>query len=97
MKKFLFILLITFIFALTDLERAKKDPFCKLLNNNTAKILCIKLKDNHKFDQIKDLALNSPEATEEAKKIEGVISSISYVPSIAGILLTSYVINDIIG
>ena len=69
MKKFLFILLITFIFALTDLERAKKDPFCKLLNNNTAKILCIKLKDNHKFDQIKDLALNSPEAPEEAKKI----------------------------
>ena len=69
MKKFLFILLITFIFALTDLERAKKDPFCKLLNNKTAKILCIKLKDNHKFDQIKDLALNSPEAPEEAKKI----------------------------
>ena len=70
MKKFLFILLIAFIFSKkSDLDRANEDPFCKLLNNNTAKRLCIKLKDNHKFDKIKDLALNSPEAPEEAKKI----------------------------
>ena len=33
---------------------------------------------------------------EQPKKTEGVISSISYVPSVAGLLCASYVINDIL-
>jgi len=35
-------------------------------------------------------------STEESKKVEGCVSSISFVPSVAGLLCASYVINDII-
>jgi len=69
-------------FSICDIRKTSYDPIAKLLR---------------KF--VIDNKINSKvmvaSSTEPPKKIEG-ISSISYVPSVVGIYLTSYVINDII-
>ena len=70
-------------FYITDIRKTSYDPIAKILRKF---VIDNKIKD-------KVIVVSS---TEQPKKIEGKISSISYVPSIAGILLTSYVINDII-
>lgn len=70
-------------FSITDIRKTSYDPIAKILRKF---VIDNKIKD-------KVMVVSS---TEQPKKIEGKISSISYVPSIAGILLTSYVINDII-
>lgn len=70
-------------FSILDIRKTSYDPIAKILRKY---VLDNKIKD-------KVMVVSS---TEQPKKIEGKISSISYVPSVAGILLTSYVINDII-
>ena len=70
-------------FSITDIRKTSYDPIAKILRKFVI--------DNNIKDKVMVVS-----STEEVKKIEGVVSSISYVPSIAGILLTSYVINDII-
>ena len=70
-------------FSITDIRKTSYDPIAKILRKYV-----IDNKINNKVMVVS--------STEKPKKIEGTISSISYVPSVAGILLTSYVINDII-
>lgn len=68
---------------ITDIRKTSYDPIAKILRKY--------VQDNKIKDKVMVVS-----STEMPKKIKGSISSISYVPSIAGILLTSYVINDII-
>lgn len=71
------------LLKITDIKKTSYDPLAKKLRKF--------VKDNNIKNKVMVVS-----STEEAKKIEGVISSISYVPSVAGLLCTSYVINDII-
>ena len=66
-----------------DIRKTSYDPIAKILRKYV-----VDNKINSKVTVVS--------STEQPKKVEGTISSISYVPSVAGILLTSYVINDII-
>ena len=61
MKKFLFVLLISFILSLTVLERANKDSFCRKFKEENDKIICISLKDNNLFETLYNKACISPE------------------------------------
>lgn len=70
-------------FSITDVRKTSYDPIAKILRKFVV--------DNKIKDKVMVVS-----STEAPKKIDGKISSISYVPSIVGILLTSYVINDII-
>lgn len=70
-------------FSITDIRKTSYDSIAKILRKFVV--------DNKIKDKVMVVS-----STEAPKKIEGKISSISYVPSIVGILLTSYVINDII-
>ena len=61
MKKFLFVLLISFILSLTVLERANEDSFCKNFKRDNDKKICISLKDNLLFEKLYNIASLSPE------------------------------------
>ncbi len=71
------------LFKITKLKKTNYDPLAKKLR--------YMLKDN------KD-ALNIPVIYSEEESIKGLgkIGSISFVPSIAGLLISSYIINDLI-
>lgn len=70
-------------FKITKLKNTSYDPLAKKLR--------YLLKDNKE-------ALNIPVLYSEEQPIKGLdkICSISYVPSVAGLLITSYVINEIL-
>jgi len=68
---------------ITDIRKTSYDPLAKKIR---------KFVTDNKINK-KVMVVSS---TEVPKKVEGVISSISYVPSVAGLLCASYVINDII-
>lgn len=71
------------LFKITKLKKTEYDPLAKKLR--------YLLKDNKELLEVE--VLYSSEVPEEYK---GKIGSISYVPSVAGLLLTSHVINKII-
>jgi len=71
------------LLKITDIRTTSYDPLAKRIR---------KFVNENKIKN-KIMVVSS---TETPKKIEGSISSISFVPSVAGLLCTSYVINDII-
>ena len=73
------------LFKITTLDKTEYDPLAKKLR--------FLLKDEKEM-QKKVKVLYSKEIPQPYK---GKIGSISYVPSVAGLLITSYVINEIIG
>lgn len=66
-----------------DIRKTSYDPLAKRIRKM--------IKDEHINNKI--MVVSSKEKPKEIKKL----GSISYVPSVAGILITSYIINDIIG
>lgn len=71
------------LLKITDIRKTSYDPLAKRIR---------KFVTDNKIKE-KVMVVSSTEAT---KKVEGSISSISYIPSVAGLLCASYVINDII-
>lgn len=71
------------LLSITDIRKTNYDPLAKRIRKF--------VKDNKITKKIMVVS-----STEQPKKTEGTISSISYVPSVAGLLCASYVINDII-
>lgn len=71
------------LLTITDIRKTSYDPLAKKIR---------KFVTDNKINR-KVMVVSS---TEVPKKVEGIISSISYVPSVAGLLCASYVINDII-
>ena len=71
------------LLKITDIRKTSYDPIAKRIRKfvNT--------------NNIKDKVM-VVWSSEQPRKVEGVIASISYVPSVAGLLCASYVINDII-
>lgn len=65
-----------------DIRKTSYDPIAKIIRKM--------VKDEHITSKVMVIC-----SKEEVKKVDG-IGSISYVPSIAGLLCTSYVINDIL-
>lgn len=72
-------------FVITTLNKTEYDPLAKKLRSL--------LKDDKEL-QKKTIVLYSKEMPQPFK---GKIGSISYVPSVAGLMLTSYVINEFLG
>lgn len=68
---------------ITDIRKTSYDPLAKKIRKM--------VKEEHINNKI--MVVSSKEKPKEIKKL----GSISYVPSVAGILITSYIINDIIG
>ena len=68
--------------AIKDIRKTSYDPIAK------------KLRKMIKDERIKDKIMVI--SSEEEPKIKGKVGSISYVPSVAGIYATSYIINDIL-
>ena len=71
------------LFTITKLKKTEYDPLAKKLRNL--------LKDNKELLEV-DVLYSKEKPTE----FKGKIGSISYVPSVAGLLLTSFVINKFI-
>lgn len=71
------------LLQITDIRKTSYDPLAKRLRKFVV--------DNKIKEKIMVVS-----STEQPKKVEGYISSISYVPSVAGLLCASFVINDII-
>ena len=71
------------LFSITKLKKTEYDPLAKKLR--------YLLKDNKELLEV-DVLYSKEKPTE----YKGKIGSISYVPSVAGLLLTSYVINKFI-
>ncbi len=71
------------LFSITKLKKTEYDPLAKKLR--------FLLKDNKELLDV-DVLYSKEQPTE----YKGKIGSISYVPSVAGLLLTSYVINKFI-
>lgn len=71
------------LLKITDIRKTSYDPLAKKLR---------KFVNDNKINK-KVMVVSSEE---KAKKVVGCIGSISYVPPAAGLLCTSYVINDII-
>ena len=69
--------------SISDIRKTNYDPLAKRIRKF--------VKDNRIKEKVTVVS-----SSEQPKKIDGVISSISYVPSVAGLLCASYVINDII-
>ena len=67
---------------ITNIWKTDTDPIAKILRK--------KLKDNHINDKI--MVVSSSE-----KPITNKLGSNSFVPAVAGLLCTSYIINDIVG
>lgn len=68
--------------SIKDIRKTSYDPIAK------------KLRKMIKDERIKDKIMVV--TSEEEPKIKGKVGSISYVPSIAGIYITSYIVNDIL-
>lgn len=68
--------------SIKDIRKTSYDPIAK------------KLRKMIKDEKIKDKIMVI--SSEEEPKIKGRVGSISYVPSVAGIYATSYIINDIL-
>ncbi len=68
--------------SIKDIRKTSYDPIAK------------KLRKMIKDERIKDKIMVI--SSEEEPKIKGRVGSISYVPSVAGIYATSYIINDIL-
>lgn len=71
------------LLCIIDIRKTNYDPLAKRLRKF--------VKDNNIKERIMVVS-----SIEHPKKVEGCISSISFVPSVAGLLCASYVINDII-
>lgn len=71
------------LFKIMDIRKTEYDPIAKILRKY--------IKDERIKDKVMVVCSN-----EKPKKVEGVISSISFMPSVAGLLCASYIINDII-
>lgn len=71
------------LLSITDIRKTNYDPLAKRIRKF--------VKDNKIQEKVMVVS-----SIEQPKKVEGCISSISYVPSVAGLLCASYVINDII-
>ena len=71
------------LFKITKLKKTEYDPLAKKLR--------YLLKDNKELLEVDVLY-----STEKPVEYKGKIGSISYVPSVAGLLITSYVINKFI-
>lgn len=71
------------LFKITKLKKTEYDPLAKKLR--------WLLKDNKELLEVDVLY-----STETPQEYKGKIGSISYVPSVAGLLLTSYVVNKFI-
>lgn len=71
------------LLTITDIKKTNYDPLAKKIRKF--------VKDNKINKKIMVVS-----SIEQPKKTEGTISSISYVPSVAGLLCASYIINDII-
>lgn len=71
------------LLQITDIAKTSYDPLAKKLRKF--------VKDNNIKNKVMVVS-----STEVPKKVDGVIASISFVPSVAGLLCASYVINDII-
>ncbi len=71
------------LLSITDIRKTKYDPLAKKIRKF--------VKDNKITEKIPVVS-----SIEEPKKIQGKISSISFVPATAGMYCASYVINDII-
>jgi len=71
------------LLKITDVRKTSYDPLAKKIRRFITE------------NKIKEKVM-VVSSTEQPKKIEGAIASISYVPSVAGLLCASYVINDII-
>jgi len=69
--------------SICDIRKTSYDPLAKKIRKFVT--------DNKIKDKVMVVS-----SIEQPKKIEGSISSISYVPSVAGLLCASFVINDII-
>jgi len=72
------------LFKITTLKKTEYDPLAKKLR--------FMLKDDKELLNTKVIY-----STETPQEYKGKIGSISYVPSVAGLMLTSYVINEILG
>ena len=68
--------------VIQDLRKTSYDPIAKILRKM--------VKDERINDKI--MVVSST----EQPKLKGCVGSISYVPSVAGLLITSYIINDIL-
>lgn len=68
--------------VIEDIRKTSYDPIAKILRKM--------VKDEHIKDKIMVVS------SKEEPKIKGRVGSISFVPSVAGLLITSYIINDII-
>lgn len=71
------------LLKITDIRKTSYDPIAKRIRKF--------VNDNKIKDKVMVVW-----SSEQSIKIEGVIASISYVPSVAGLLCASYVINSII-
>ena len=71
------------LFSITKLKKTEYDPLAKKLR--------YLLKEEKELLEVDVLY-----STEQPTEYKGKIGSISYVPSVAGLLLTSYVINKFI-
>lgn len=71
------------LLKITDIRKTSYDPLAKKIRKFVV--------DNKIKGKVMVVS-----SVEQPKKVEGVISSISYVPPISGLLCTSYVINDIL-
>lgn len=71
------------LLKITDIRKTSYDPLAKKIRKFVV--------DNKIKGKVMVVS-----SVEQPKKIEGVISSISFVPPISGLLCTSYVINDIL-
>ena len=71
------------LLKITDIRKTSYDPLAKRIRKF--------VNDNKIKDKVMVVC-----STEVPRKIKGTIASISYVPSIAGLLCASFVINDII-
>jgi len=71
------------LLSICDIRKTSYDPLAKKIRKFVTE------------NKIKDKVM-VVSSTEQPKKVEGSISSISYVPSVAGLLCASFVINDII-
>lgn len=73
------------LLEITEIRKTKSDPLAKIIRKMV------------KEERIKQ-KIHVVSSTEVPKKVEGrEIGSISFVPATAGILMSSYVLNDIIG
>lgn len=72
------------LLEITDIYKTSYDPLAKIMRYNLRKMGIKKLTVVCSCEKIK-------------KKVKGIIPSNSFVPASAGLLITSYIINDIVG